>query len=334
LWKIQSQMNRLLIFAFLISLLSCKVEDPATPGLLVPKTVDQDPTLPQLSINGTLLHVETYGKATDPNLVMVHGGPGGDYRSLLAAKALASKGYFVVFYDQRGTGLSQRVDRKIFEGADAIQLMIDDLEKLIAHFKVSPIQKVFLMGHSWGAMLATAFVNQHPEKISGVILAEPGGFTWTQTSEYLSRSNEIKLFSEALNNAVYPEQFFAGRTEHEILDYKASFFSSFENAPGNTIGNASQYPFWRSGAVAFSALIDNAEKRGFDFTNNLKQYPTKVLFLYSELNRTYQLDWAEKVSAPYPNVQIEEIKGSGHEMLYFGWDNVYTKSLTYLNGLK
>ena len=327
-------MNRLLIFAFLISLLSCKVENPATPGLLVPKTVDQDPTLPQLSINGTLLHVESYGKATDPILIMVHGGPGGDYRSLLAAKALANKGYFVVFYDQRGTGLSQRVDSKVFEGADAIQLMIDDLEKLIAHFQVSPTQKVFLMGHSWGAMLATAFVNQHPEKISGVVLAEPGGLTWTQTSEYLSRSNEIKLFSEALNNAVYPDQFFAGRNEHEILDYKASFFSSFENAPGNTIGNARQYPFWRSGAVAFSALIDNAERRGFDFTTHLKQYPTKVLFLYSELNQAYQLDWAKKISAPYLNVQIEEIKGSGHEMLYFGWDNVYTKSLTYLNGLK
>nr|WP_290928355.1 hypothetical protein [Haliscomenobacter sp.] len=48
-------MNRLLIFALLLSLLSCKMEDPATPGLLVPKTVDQDPTLPQLAINGTLL---------------------------------------------------------------------------------------------------------------------------------------------------------------------------------------------------------------------------------------------------------------------------------------
>ena len=327
-------MNRLLIFALLLSLLSCKMEDPATPGLLVPKTVDQDPTLPQLAINGTLLHVETFGKATDPLLVLIHGGPGGDYRSLLQAKVFANKGYFVIFYDQRGTGLSQRVDRSVFAGADAIQLMIDDLGKLIEHFQKVNTQKVFLMGHSWGAMLATAFVNQYPDKISGVVLAEPGGFTWTQTEEYLSRSNQIKLFSEALNNALYPEQFFAGRNEHEILDYKASFFGSFENAPGNTIGNAGPYPFWRNGAVAFSALIDNAEQRGFDFTTNLQQYPTKILFLYSELNQAYQLEWAKTVAAPYPKVQIEAIKGAGHEMLYFGWDNVYSKSLTYLNELK
>lgn len=325
---------RVLLLVLALAAFSCNLADPATPGLLVPKTVDQDAALPSLAINGALLHVETYGKSNDPLLVLIHGGPGGDYRSLLPAKAMAQEGFFVIFYDQRGTGLSQRVSRSQFEGADAIQLMIEDLDQLIRHFKKSPNQKVFLMGHSWGAMLATAYINQNPQAISGAVLAEPGGFTWAQTSEYLSRSNKIKLFSEALNDAVYPEQIFSGRDEHEILDYKASFFASFENAPGNTIGNAGPYPFWRNGAVAFNALIDNAEQIGFDFTTQLKAYKTKVLFLYSELNRAYQLPWAQKVSGVYPNVQLEEIKGCGHEMLHFAWLEIREKSLTYLKELK
>lgn len=327
-------MNRLLFFMLFIAAFSCQMEDPSTPGLLVPKTVDQDPTLPSLAINGTLLHVETYGKPSDPLLVLIHGGPGGDYRSLLPAKAMANEGFFVIFYDQRGTGLSQRVSRSQFEGEDAIQLMIEDLDQLIQHFKKSPSQKVFLMGHSWGAMLATAYINQNPAEINGAVLAEPGGLTWTQTEDYLSRSNKIKLFSEALNDAVYPEQFFSGRGEHEILDYKASFFSSFENAPGNTIGNVGPYPFWRNGAVAFTTLLDNAERNGLDFTTNLKQYNKKVLFLYSELNQAYQLTWAQKVSAPFPKAQLEEIKGAGHEMFHFAWPNIMEKSLTYLKELK
>lgn len=331
--KILSMIIRLLFLALLLSIFSCG-KDPATPGLLVPKTVDQDPSLPSLYINGTSLHVETYGNSSDPILVLIHGGPGGDYRSMLAAKAFADEDFFVIFYDQRGSGLSKREDRRQYEGADAIQVMIDDLESLIAHFQSVDTQKVFLIGHSWGAMLATAFIDQHPEKISGAVLAEPGGFTWTQTEEYLGRSNKILLFSEALNDAVYPEQFFSGRDEHEILDYKASFFSSLENAPGNTIGNAGPYPFWRSGAVVFSALIDNAEQYGFDFTTGLADFPVKVLFLYSELNTAYQLEWAQTVSAPYPYVQIKEIKGSGHEILYFGWPGFYAASLTYLNELK
>lgn len=327
-------MNRLLFTLFLLWVFSCQLEDPTTPGLLVPKTVDQDAALPSLAINGTLLHVETYGKPNDPLLVLIHGGPGGDFRSLLPAKAMANEGFFVIFYDQRGTGLSKREDRTQFEDKGAIQLMIDDLAKLIAHFKKDPSQKVFLMGHSWGAMLATAYLNQKPAEINGAILAEPGGLTWSQTTNYLSRSNKIKLFSEALNDAVYPDQLFSGRDEHEILDYKASFFSSFENAPGNTIGNAGPYPFWRNGAVAFSALIDNAERNGMDFTTNLKGYKQKILFLYSELNQAYQLPWAQKVSAPFPQVQLAEIKGAGHEMFHFAWASIMEKSLTYLKELK
>lgn len=320
------------LFVLLFSLASCsELTDPLTPGRLVPMTVDEDPALPSAMINGTLLHVETYGEPSDPMIIMIHGGPGGDYRSLLEAKAFADDGFFVVFYDQRGTGLSQRVDASDFED---VQIMIDDLNALIDHFRQSDDQKVFLVGHSWGAMLATGYINQFPEKIDGVVLAEPGGFTWDQVLDYLSRSNHINFFSEALNDALFPEQIFAGRDEDEILDYKAVYFFTFENAPGNTIGNAGPYPFWRSGAVAAKTMIESGEEKGLDFTTHLHDFNTRVLFTYSELNTAYGEDWANTVGSAYPHVDYHEIPGTGHEMLYFGWDAFYPIALTYLNEMK
>ena len=86
--------------------------------------------------------------------------------------------------------------------------------------------------------------------------------------------------------------------------------------------------------MAFNALIDNAEQVGFDFTTQLKAYKPKVLFLYSELNRAYQLPWAQKVSGVYPNAQLEEIKACGHEMFHFAWPGIMEKSLSYLKELK
>ena len=310
---------------------SCHKEDFAKPGALVPLTVDQDPSLPSLQINGTLLHVESHGKPSDPLLIMIHGGPGGDYRSMLEAKAFADDGFHVVFYDQRGSGLSKREPKSQYQGKGAVQLFIDDLHAVIAHFKSTDSQKVFLMGHSWGAMLATAYINQNPDRISGVVLAEPGGFTWPQTLEYLGRSNKIKFFSEALNNATFPEQFIAGRPEHEVLDYKALFFSSYETAPGNTIGNAGPYPYWRSGALAFKTLIENVDIHSFDFTTRLHEYSPHVLLMYSEYNKAYGASWAEKVVAPFPHADIQMVKNTGHEILYFGWTDFYPKALAYLN---
>lgn len=312
----------------------CQKKDWAEPGALVPLTVDQDPSLPSLQINGTLLHAEAHGNPNDPLIIVIHGGPGADYRSMLDAKAFANHGFYVVFYDQRGSGLSKRENKEQYEGQGAIQLFIDDLGAIIDLYQISDTQKVFLLGHSWGAMLATAYINQNPSRINGAILAEPGGLTWPQTTEYLTRSNHIKFFSEALNDAIFTEQIMAGRSEHEVLDYKASFFSNFENAPGNTIGNSGPYPSWRSGAVAFSSLIDNADIYSFDFTTQLKQFNPKILFLYSERNKAYGLEWAQKVSAPYPSAEIKLLENCGHEMLHFGWTGFYPKALTYLNELK
>ena len=325
-------MKPFILFVLLFSLAACsELADPAAPGSLVPRTVDQDPSIPSLLVNGTLLHIETFGDPADPIIVMIHGGPGGDYRSLLEAKAFANDGFFVVFYDQRGTGLSERVDADQF---DDVQIMIDDLDALITHYRQKDGQKVFLVGHSWGAMLATGYINQHQGKINGAVLGEPGGFTWPQVEDYLSRSNHIDLFSEALNDAIFPEQIFLGRDEHEIQDYKASFFFTFENAPGNTIGNAGPYPFWRSGAVSFEAMVETGEEKGLDFTTHLKDYTTNVLFLYSELNTAYGLEWAQTVGSAYAHVEYHEIPDSGHEMFYFGWDALYPIALTYLNELK
>lgn len=42
-------------------------------GNLVLKTVDQDPTLPSISVNGTQLHAETFGNPDSAMVVFLHG---------------------------------------------------------------------------------------------------------------------------------------------------------------------------------------------------------------------------------------------------------------------
>ncbi len=309
---------------------SCDRMDMIEPGLLVPETVDEDPFLPSLKVNGYLLHVETFGNQDDPLLINIHGGPGDDYRSMLNAANLADEGFFVVFYDQVGTGLSQRVSGNIFNEKGSIDLFFDNLKAIINYYKTSDLQKVFLLGHSWGAMIAAGYVDKYPEEIDGMILSEPGGLTWDQTSVYLDATMEIKLFSEALNDALFPEQIFCGCSEDEVLDYKASYFNVIEGVTGN----AGPVPFFRCGVTIKLAAMDYAGQYGFDFTKSLENYKTKVLFLYSELNEAYGEEWAYKVGAPFPNIEYHEISGTGHDMLYFSWDAVSARVLTYLNELR
>ena len=71
------------LFAVAAGVAACQVYDPSEAGNLVPKTVDEDPTIPSVALAGTVFHVETYGDPTKPVIIFLHGGPGSDFRELL-----------------------------------------------------------------------------------------------------------------------------------------------------------------------------------------------------------------------------------------------------------
>jgi len=226
-------------------LMSCTRElDIHKAGNLVPKTVEDDPSLTSILVNGTVLHAETYGNPVDPMVIFLHGGPGADYQNGLKVKELAENGYYVVFYDQRGTGLSKRHEKESY----SIQLYLDDLSSVVQHYRTNSTQKIFLFGHSWGAMLAAAYINSFPDRIDGAIFAEAGGFNKQLLDEYGETSRKINLFEEATNDVLYYDQFLTGREdEHEILDFaqkEAAFFSNAEIIQIDDTGHEMIYFKW------------------------------------------------------------------------------------------
>src|SRR5689334_16791672 len=107
-----ARMKTNLIASLLLASAACLASsaclDPSADGNLVPPTVDGDPTLPRAALNGSLFHVETFGDPNAPVIVVLHGGPGVDYRGLLRLRqpvdgVRLEDHHFVVFWDQRGT---------------------------------------------------------------------------------------------------------------------------------------------------------------------------------------------------------------------------------------
>jgi len=98
-----------------------------------------------------------------PALLYVHGGPGFGHLPLAPHYSEALERHFVVVHwDQRGAGAScagtdfEAVTRERIV-ADAIELS----ERLAGRFGGSG--KIFLLGHSWGSVVAALAVQQRPE---------------------------------------------------------------------------------------------------------------------------------------------------------------------------
>lgn len=319
----------LILLLFILVTDGCKKADDT--GALVPKTVTEDPTLPSITVNGAKFHVKTFGHPDSSIIFALHGGPGADFAYIENCSRLASDGYFVVLYDQRGAGLSERFPAQSY----TTQQCIDDLDGIITHYRRTPAQKVFLIGHSWGAILSAGYINQHPTAIAGVVMCEPGGFDLDKITEYVARTRDYSLASETLSDIFFYNQFVsADENDHELLDYKMGLASFSDATEGNIIGNQGENPFRRFGAVCNSALNKLGVNEDLDWRTNLQAYNVPVLFMYSELNRAYGRDHAVSVSSSFGNVQLEQIPGVGHnDMISRGWDSFYPLALTYFNSL-
>lgn len=115
------------------------------------------------------LHFVAIGKPGGVPIVAVNGGPGFDHRYMIAAPVwqdMAERRQ-IIFYDQRGTG-----DSPGAEGAPmTVTRMIDDLEALRRHLKV---ERIDLVGHSWGGILSMAYAVRYPSHVAHLVLVGSG----------------------------------------------------------------------------------------------------------------------------------------------------------------
>ena len=125
--------------------------------------------------DGHEIYVESVGRADGIPAVYLHGGPGSgcqsDHRRLFDPER-----FHAVLFDQRGAGRSRpKGERK----DNTLPHLIADMEMIREKFA---LERWIVVGGSWGATLALAYAQTHPEHVSGLVLRA----TFLGTREELS----------------------------------------------------------------------------------------------------------------------------------------------------
>lgn len=115
-----------------------------------------------LEVNGTSLFYKTMGSG-EP-IIVLHGGPGFDHRQFLPYIWELAERHKVILYDQRGTGLSSG---PIDATSISIDTFVADIEGIREAFG---IERMNLLGHSWGGILAMYYGIDHPQNLNSLIL--------------------------------------------------------------------------------------------------------------------------------------------------------------------
>jgi len=117
-----------------------------------------------IDVPGARLHAVERGEG--PPILMVHGLAGqlGDFT--YAVVDLLAAHYRVVAVDRPGSGYSVRAtgaSASLMAQADAMSALIDALQ----------LGRPLVVGHSFGAAVALALAQRHPERVAGLALAAP-----------------------------------------------------------------------------------------------------------------------------------------------------------------
>lgn len=99
-------------------------------------------------------------------LVIVHGGPGATHDYLEPLETLSDERP-VVFYDQLGAGKSDAPDDI---GLWTNDRLVDELGRILDGLELG---RVHLLGQSWGTIIATEYALRAPERLAGLVLANP-----------------------------------------------------------------------------------------------------------------------------------------------------------------
>lgn len=120
---------------------------------------------------------ETFGDASKPAILLLHGGPGGGVSPRMP-RLFDPTRWHIIALDQRGAGRSKphAGDSLAALSANRTSDLIRDIDRLRTHLA---IKGWYLYGSSWGATLAQAYVHAHKSPVQGMILASV-----TSTSQF------------------------------------------------------------------------------------------------------------------------------------------------------
>ncbi len=144
-----------------------------------------DLTVRRVDVGDAELYVEEEGSGIP--LVLINGGPGGTHHYFHPWFGRAREYARVIYYDQRGTGLS---DYEPGPDGYSVEQAVDDLDALRAALGVD---KWVLVGFSYGGFLAQYYTATSPQNVAGLVLVGASTGMWVDSG----RSGQYDFISQA-----------------------------------------------------------------------------------------------------------------------------------------
>ncbi len=296
---------RFTLFFALILVLGAACQRDSEETDMVPEDSDTTEVPQELEVQAddVTLYVRIAGDPRSGNaLIANHGGPGMTSHYMVSLEQLASTEFAVVTYDQRGMG------RSTMPPDDASYGLLNYVADLEAVRKAVGVEKVHILGHSWGGLVAMRYATVHPQKVRSIILVNSGPPNWQAMQ--VAQANFNQRIAELQQQGVIPEELpttVSERMEAIGVAYYADPGFEMPDELMNTFQSMDPDTFETVNRLTWTAVGN------YDFTAELAGLNHPVLMLYGA-NDPFGLSMAETTRAALSSARVEfvTLEGCGH----------------------
>src|SRR4029077_9032240 len=263
-----------------------------------------------IDVGGAELYAREVGKG--PAIIVLHGGPDFDQSYLLPEMDRLSDSYGLIYYDQRGRGKSASNVRP-----EDVTLASDiaDLEKVRQSFH---LESATLLGHSWGTVIALEYALKYPERVSHLILMNPGP---ASREDYVQlrkdwpekRPDAMAQRKAIAETAAYKEGDPEAVTAYYRIHFKPALTrpEDYEKLIARMRVSFNKEGVLKARAVEDRLMQDTWASQNFDLIPKIKILKIPTLVLTGD-HEFIPAATAEHIAQAIPDARLVTLKGCGH----------------------
>ena len=253
-------------------------------------------------VEGSGLVVDGSRMREKPVMFVIHGGPGADHSSYKPGFSPLSQKVQLVYFDHRGQGRSSRGAKETY----TLENNVEDMEALRQHLG---LDKIVVLGSSYGGMVALSYAVRYPQNVSHLIVVAT-----VPDFRFLQRAKEILAQRGTDEQNAIAQRLWDGTFENE--EQLREYFQVMAPMYSITHDPESRQKGWDRAIlsadainVAFSGFL-----RSYNVLDQLHKITSPTLVIGGRHDWICPPEFSEEIAQAIPNADLRIFENSGHSV--------------------